>query len=123
MAISPPPYDGITGTRQIVGKYNFQESIANVDGNARPGQLIVDLETDPPQLYVGNNTGNITFNGTTISTDGAAPGYPTLVNSPGSLGGVEIDYDSETVSHAMWLNGEDGLAIQINRHLEEGQSQ
>ena len=67
----------------------------------------------------GSNTGNITFEGNTIS---AEEGYPTLVNAVGSAGGVEIDYNSETVSHAMWLNGEDGLAIQINRHLEGDES-
>jgi hypothetical protein len=81
----------------------------------RPKMRAGEVET----IGGGGSTGNITFDGNTISSQ---EGYPTLVNAEGSDGGVEIDYDSETVSHAMWLNGEDGLQIQINRHLEEGQS-
>ena len=38
MAIPPPPFSNIAGTSAIVGKYNQQESLANADGNARPGQ-------------------------------------------------------------------------------------
>jgi hypothetical protein len=64
-------------------KDNAQESIVNYNGNARPGEIVADLTTDPPALYVGNNageltaitsgsssTGNITFTGNVISTTG-----------------------------------------------------
>jgi len=63
MAIPPPPFSNIAGTSAIVGKYNQQENLANADGNARPGQLVINLETDPPTVYIGNNLGNLSLVG------------------------------------------------------------
>lgn len=128
MAIPPPPYANITGTSQIVAKYNEQESIANVDGNARPGQLIVDLETDPPQLYVGNNTGNITlvasggvantgnilFDGNDIYPNNSS--FPHIYGGPS--GGPELTYLEEagnfaSYSQTMYING-GGLYVSLD---------
>jgi hypothetical protein len=61
MANPPPPYDNITGISRAVMKDNAQETLANYDGNARPGELVVDLTQDPPPLYVGNNSGQLTL--------------------------------------------------------------
>lgn len=41
-------------------KDNAQETITNYDGNARPGELVVNLVTDPPALYIGNSAGQLT---------------------------------------------------------------
>jgi hypothetical protein len=41
-------------------KDNAQETLANYNGNARPGEIVADLTTDPPALYVGNNLGQLT---------------------------------------------------------------
>ena len=60
---TPPPYSNISGTSAIIGKYNQQETISEADGNARPGQLIVNLASDPPELYIGNNAGNLSLVG------------------------------------------------------------
>ena len=60
MASPPPPYDSITGISRTVMKDNAQETITNYDGNARPGEIVVDLTQDPPPLYVGNNAGQLT---------------------------------------------------------------
>lgn len=60
MANPPPPYDNITGISRAVMKDNSQVTLANYDGNARPGELVVNLETNPPALYVGNNAGQLT---------------------------------------------------------------
>lgn len=57
---NPPPYDNITGISRAVMKDNSQVTLANYDGNARPGELVVNLETNPPALYVGNNAGQLT---------------------------------------------------------------
>lgn len=48
-------YTNITGISRAKMKDNSQESFANYAGNARPGELIVDLSTYT--LYVGNSTG------------------------------------------------------------------
>ncbi len=61
MANPPPPYADITGISRAVMKDNAQESLINYDGNARPGELVVDLTQDPPPLYVGNNAGQLTL--------------------------------------------------------------
>jgi hypothetical protein len=60
MANPPPPYDNITGISRAVMKDNAQETLANYDGNARPGELVVNLVVDPPALYIGNNLGQLT---------------------------------------------------------------
>ena len=50
-------------------KDNAQTTIANYDGNARPGELVANLTVDPPTLYIGNNAGQLTtvFSGATQS--------------------------------------------------------
>lgn len=61
MANPPPPYSDITGISRAVMKDNAQETLADYNGNARPGELVVNLETDPPLVYVGNNIGQLTL--------------------------------------------------------------
>jgi len=60
MANPPPPYDNITGISRAVMKDNAQETLAGYDGNARPGEIVVNLVVDPPALYIGNNAGQLT---------------------------------------------------------------
>ncbi len=60
MANPPPPYDNITGISRAVMKDNAQVDLASYNGNARPGELVVNLVVDPPTLYVGNNSGQLT---------------------------------------------------------------
>ena len=60
MASPPPPYDDITGISRAVMKDNAQETLANYNGNARPGELVANLTVDPPTLYIGNNAGQLT---------------------------------------------------------------
>jgi hypothetical protein len=71
MANPPPPYDDITGISRAVMKDNAQETLAGYDGNARPGELVVNLVVDPPALYIGNNAGQLTA----ISSSGITPAY------------------------------------------------
>ncbi len=71
MANPPPPYDNITGISRAVMKDNAQTTLANYNGNARPGELVVNLETNPPALYVGNNAGQLT-----AITSGGSAGLP-----------------------------------------------
>jgi hypothetical protein len=71
MASPPPPYDNITGISRAVMKDNAQETLAGYDGNARPGELVVNLVVDPPALYIGNNAGQLTA----ISSSGITPAY------------------------------------------------
>ena len=60
MANPPPPYDDITGISRAVMKDNAQITLANYNGNARPGELVANLTVDPPTLYIGNNAGQLT---------------------------------------------------------------
>ena len=39
-------------------KDNAQVTLANYNGNARPGELVVDQTTD--QVYIGNSSGALT---------------------------------------------------------------
>jgi hypothetical protein len=45
MANPPPPYDNITGISRAAMKDNAQVTLAEYDGNARPGELVVDQTT------------------------------------------------------------------------------
>jgi hypothetical protein len=54
---TPPPYVDVTGIARTDMKINKQETIAEYDGNARPGELVVDLTTY--NLYIGNADGNL----------------------------------------------------------------
>ena len=71
MANPPPPYDNITGISRAVMKDNAQETLAGYNGNARPGELVVNLVVDPPALYIGNNLGQLTA----ISSSAITPAY------------------------------------------------
>ncbi len=92
MANPPPPYDNITGISRAVMKDNAQETLGNYNGNARPGELVVDLTQDPPPLYVGNNAGRLTL----VSSGGSGAGLPLANGSSNfdiatSGGNVTID--------------------------------
>jgi len=101
MAIPPPPYANITGTSAIVGKYNQQESIAAADGNARPGQLIVDLTNN--DIYIGNVNGNlelINTGGGGAHADPSGPVGSIQLNAGGNLftGSSNLTFTSNTLS-------------------------
>lgn len=66
MANPPPPYDNITGISRTVMKDNAQETVANYNGNARPGELTVNPNTS--QVYIGNTNGNLNL---VISSNGS----------------------------------------------------
>jgi hypothetical protein len=59
MANPPPPYDNITGISRAAMKDNAQITLADYNGNARPGELVVDQTND--NLYVGNISGSLTL--------------------------------------------------------------
>lgn len=84
MSNSPPPYDDITGISRAVMKDNAQVTLAEYNGNARPGELVVNLETNPPALYIGNNIGQLTA----IST---IPG-PYADDTAAAAAGVQLGY-------------------------------
>ena len=101
---APPPYTDITGISRAVMKDNSQVTLANYNGNARPGELVVNLETNPPALYVGNNAGQLTavslsnnVNAVTIdvtNTNGLTTVYyPTFVEDRTTDQTVRADVD------------------------------
>jgi hypothetical protein len=73
MANPPPPYDDITGISRDVMKVNAQVTIENYNGNARPGELVVDQLTD--QVFIGNSLGALTQIAAGI-TNGGSSGLP-----------------------------------------------
>ena len=73
MANPPPPYSDITGISRAVMKDNAQVTLANYNGNARPGELVVDQSTD--QVFIGNSLGALTQIAAGI-TNGGSSGLP-----------------------------------------------
>jgi hypothetical protein len=83
MANPPPPYDNITGISRAVMKDNAQITLANYNGNARPGELVVDQITD--QVYVGNVNGGLTQIAAGIANGGSSglpAGFYQLAYNP-----------------------------------------
>ena len=70
---TPPPYTNITGITRAVMKDNAQTSLTDYNGNARPGELVVDQTTD--HVYVGNVNGGLTQIAAGIA-DGGSSGLP-----------------------------------------------
>jgi len=66
MANPPPPYENITGISRAVMKDNAQVTLANYNGNARPGEMTVNPNTG--NIYLGNVDGNLNL---VISGSGA----------------------------------------------------
>jgi hypothetical protein len=58
MANPPPPYDGLTGISRTVMKDNAQETVTNYNGNARPAEMTVNINTN--EIFIGNATGALT---------------------------------------------------------------
>lgn len=81
MANPPPPYSNITGISRTVMKDNAQESITNYNGNARPGEMVVDLTNN--NVYIGNTNGNLTLINTGGGSGNAEPA--------GSVGAVQLN--------------------------------
>lgn len=88
MAFPPPPYTDLTGISRTDMKDNNQETIENYNGNARAGELVVDLQTF--EVYVGNSTGNLNLLG-----GGGSGGY---IQSGGTfyVDGGRTDYYTPT---------------------------
>ena len=84
MANPPPPYANITGISRAAMKDNAQESITNYNGNARPGELIVDQNTDI--LYVGNALGQLTV----LATPSGTTTWALLSDKNNASGPVSI---------------------------------
>lgn len=83
MANPPPPYDNITGISRAVMKDNAQTTLANYNGNARPGEIVVDQTTD--QVYIGNVTGALTQIAAGIGNGGSSglpAGFSQLAYNP-----------------------------------------
>ena len=81
MANPPPPYSDITGISRTVMKDNAQESIANYNGNARPGEMVVNLLNN--DVYIGNTNGNLNL---IITGGGSGNAEPA-----GSVGAVQFN--------------------------------
>jgi len=90
MANPPPPYDGLTGISRTVMKDNAQESVTNYNGNARPAEMTVNINTN--EIYIGNATGALTK---VIQVTGANT-YLGNVRTVSSTTGLETLYIDST---------------------------
>ena len=92
MANPPPPYSDITGISRTVMKDNAQETIANYDGNARPGEMVVNLLNN--DVYIGNTNGDlnlISTGGGGAHADPSGPVGAVQINAGGNLFGASAN--------------------------------
>ena len=109
MANPPPPYDNITGISRAAMKDNAQESLANYNGNARPGELVVDQATSI--VYVGNALGDLTA----VATPGGATTWALLSNKTGASGPTEI-----ALGQNAGFDGQANAAIALGQYAGQG---
>jgi hypothetical protein len=82
MANPPPPYANVTGISRTIMKDNSSDTIADYNGNARPGEMVVDLTNN--NIYIGNANGNLTL----INSSGGGTGNAVPA---GSVGAVQLN--------------------------------
>ena len=80
---TPPPYANITGIFTTDDKHQ-SVTLANYDGSARPGQLVIDSATY--QLYIGNAEGNLNLVTGGSGTSPAGSNTQVQFNDAGSFG-------------------------------------
>lgn len=103
MAFNPPPYSDITGIMKSDDKHS-NITLASYNGNAKPGEIVVDLITY--QVYVGNSMGNLNLvgggsgNGTV-----AAPVNSVQFNKDGTNFGGTSNFTWNDASNVMFVNG------------------
>ena len=88
MAFPPPPFANIAGITRTIMKDNQEETIANYDGNARPGEIVVNLTNN--DVYIGNTNGNLNLlviGGGSGNSEPAGPVGAIQYNSGGNLFG------------------------------------
>jgi hypothetical protein len=86
MANPPPPYANISGITRTIMKDNQEETISNYDGNARPGELVVDQLTD--NLYIGNTNGNLNLVAFGSGVTNPTLFDPQFTDASGTVAGV-----------------------------------
>ena len=103
MAFPPPPYSNISGITRTIMKDNQEESIANYDGNARPGELVVNLNNN--DIYIGNVNGGlelINTGGGGAHADPSGPVSSVQLNAGGNLftGSANLTFANNTLTTA-----------------------
>ena len=91
MANPPPPYDDLTGISRTVMKDNAQETVTNYNGNARPAEMTVNINTN--EIYIGNATGALTK---VIQATGAGTFLGNVRVSNSTAGLNQLYFDSAT---------------------------
>ena len=109
MANPPPPYSNITGISRAIMKDNSEESLASYDGNARPGELVVDQTTTI--LYIGNALGELTA----VATPGGATTWALLGDKDGASGPAAI-----ALGQNAGLDGQANAAIALGQYAGQG---
>jgi hypothetical protein len=106
MAMPPPPYSSITGISRADMKDNAQETIVNYDGNARPGELVV--EQNALNLFVGDNNGNLVLLANANATKFYGSFYDNT-NQNNDTGNVNYMQLNNTASnnHVSIVNGDE----------------
>ncbi len=123
---TPPPYDNITGISRAVMKDNAQETLAGYNGNARPGELVVNLSNN--DLYIGNVNGGLTqlsfgagtYGNSNVSTylgAGQVGNIIPLSNAVYSLGNVTNQWAELYVSNNSIVIGGVTLSVGANNTL------
>ena len=109
MANPPPPYDNITGISRAAMKDNAQITLAEYDGNARPGELVVDQITSV--LYVGNALGNLTL----LAPPAGVTTWALLGDKVGAAGPAAI-----ALGQNAGLDGQANAAIALGQYAGQG---
>jgi hypothetical protein len=130
MANPPPPFANITGITRTIMKDNQEETIANYDGNARPGEIVVNLINN--DVYIGNTNGNLNLlviGGGSGNSEPAGPVGAIQYNSGGNLfggtanvvvSGTGIDVTGNIIGGNITISGISNLSSNANVKITGG---
>jgi hypothetical protein len=130
MANPPPPFANITGITRTIMKDNQEETIANYNGNARPGEIVVNLINN--DVYIGNTNGNLNLlviGGGSGNSEPAGPVGAIQYNSGGNLfggtanvvvSGTGIDVTGNIIGGNITISGISNLSSNANVKITGG---
>jgi hypothetical protein len=130
MANPPPPFANIAGITRTIMKDNQEETIANYDGNARPGEIVVNLINN--DVYIGNTNGNLNLlviGGGSGNSEPAGPVGAIQYNSGGNLfggtanvvvSGTGIDVTGNIIGGNITISGISNLSSNANVKITGG---
>jgi hypothetical protein len=89
--------------RRFATNITDDRSFAEFNGNAVNGELVVNLDEDPPVLYISDNSGNLTAVATVTTVNANSVQVPQSPGTPNGQQGSQITFNNSGTLSSSWL--------------------